>query len=111
MKLVPRSFSSCSESVSLLRPIIRTGTLAALYCRMSGGVMPGGSGRSSVCEIALICATPASTFAPGWKKTLITLTPRSVWDSMCWMSLTVVVEARSTMVVMRFCISSGASPP
>jgi len=97
--------------VSLLRLISSTGTLAALYCRISGGVIPGGSGRSSVFEIALIWATPASTRAPGWKNTLITLTPRSVCDSMCWMSFTVVVIARSTIVVMRFCISSGASPP
>ena len=77
---------------------------------MSGGVVPGGSGRSSVCEIAVTCATAASMLAPGWKKTLITPTPASDWLSMCSMSLTVVVIARSKIVTMRFSISSGDSP-
>ena len=44
---------------------------------MNGGLIPGGSCRSSVCEIAVICATAASTLTPGWKNTLTTATPRS----------------------------------
>ena len=58
----------------------------------SGGVVPGGSWRSSVCETAVTWATARSIRAPGWKKTLTTATPRSDCDSMCSMSLTVVVE-------------------
>jgi hypothetical protein len=43
----------------------------------------------------VICATAASVFTPGWKNTLTTDVPRSVSDSMCSMSLTVVVKPRS----------------
>ena len=42
-----------------------TGTSAALYCRISGGVMPGGSGLISVWQSAVTCATVALTSAPG----------------------------------------------
>ena len=72
--------------------------------------MPGGMIRRTVWLIALTCATPASTFAPGWKNTLMTLTPLSDCDSMCSMSLTVVVIARSDTVTIRFSISSGETP-
>ena len=34
--------------------------------------MPGGMERRMVCEMAVICAVAASSFAPGWKKTLMT---------------------------------------
>ncbi len=47
------------------------------------------------CEIAVTCAVAASMCAPGWKKILTTATPVSDWLSMCSMSLTVVVRARS----------------
>ena len=71
------------------------GTLEALYRMTSGGVAPGGSCLSSVCEIAVTCAVAASIFALGWKKIFTTPTPASDWLSMCSMSLTVVVSARS----------------
>ena len=72
-----------------------TGTLEAVYLMMSGGVVPGGSCRSCVCAIAATCAIAVSMFALGWKKTLMTAMPRSDCDSMCSMSLTVVVRPRS----------------
>ena len=58
----------------------------------------------------MICETAASIDAPGWKNTLITATPFTVCDSMCSMSLTVVVIARSSTVTMRRSMSSGANP-
>jgi hypothetical protein len=45
--------------------------------------------------MAVTCANAASIFADGWKKTLMTQTPLNDWLSMCSMSLTVVVSARS----------------
>ena len=62
---------------------------------ISGGVMPGGSCRSCVCETAVTCAIAWTTFALGWKNTLMTAMPSSDCDSMCSMSSTVVVSARS----------------
>ena len=88
-----------------------TGTSAALYCRISGGVMPGGSGLVTDWQSAVTWAIAAFTSAPGWKNILITLVPRTDCDSMCSMLLTVVVSARSTIVVMRSCISVGDRLP
>ena len=65
MKLSERSLSVCSESVLLLRLSCTMGTLEALYCRMSGGVVPGGNWRNCVCETAVICATAMSIFTVG----------------------------------------------
>ena len=45
--------------------------------------------------MAVTCAVAASILAPGWKKILMTAMPVSDWLSMCSMSLTVVVSARS----------------
>ena len=72
---------------------------------MSGGVMPGGRVRTAAWQIAVICAMAMSIFTFGWKNTLITPIPLSDWDSMCSMSLTVVVIPRSLMVTMRDAIS------
>jgi hypothetical protein len=49
LDLLPRSWSCCSESWSLLKLAISTGTLAALYWMMSGGKIPGGSCRTICC--------------------------------------------------------------
>src|SRR5437660_12721568 len=86
------------------------GTLDAENCRINGGVVPVGNTRRIVWLIAVTCATAASIRTPGWKKTLITEIPDTDCDSMCSMSLTVVVMARSLMVVKRFSISSGLVP-
>lgn len=51
-----------------------------------------------------------STLAFGWKYTRVTETPEYDCDSICSMSFTVVVMARSKMVTMRFSISSGGRP-
>ena len=67
MKFCPMSNSSCSLRVSLCRPSWRIGTLEASYLRMLGGKVPGGMGRSMVCEMAVICASASSTLAFGWK--------------------------------------------
>ena len=61
----------------------------------SGGVVPGGICRRTVCAIAVTCDTAASMRAFGRKKIFTTEIPASVCDSMCSMSLTVVVTARS----------------
>ena len=87
-----------------------TGMLEAEYLITKGGVMPGGSCLSSVCTAAVVCARPAWMFAVGWKNILITATPESEVESMCSMSLTMVVSARSVWPVMRWPISSGARP-
>src|SRR5206468_12447060 len=62
-------------------------------------------------QSAVTWAIAALMSAPGWKNILITLVPRTDCDSMCSMLLTVVVSARSTIVVMRSCISFGARLP
>ncbi len=50
MKLAAKSKTSCSESVLLLKPICKTGTSAALYAIMKGGIAPGGICRTAACE-------------------------------------------------------------
>ncbi len=42
---------------------------------ISGGCMPGGIRRKTVCAEAVICATAASTDAPGCRNTFTTLMP------------------------------------
>ena len=49
-------------------------------------------------------------FAVGWKKTLMTEMPASEVDSMCSMSLTVVVRLRSFCAEIRLPISAGGRP-
>src|ERR1700712_3220099 len=44
---------------------------------------------------ATVCAIAVWILADGWKNTLMTVTPDSDCDSMCSMSLTVVVNPRS----------------
>ena len=78
---------------------------------MSGGVEPAGNCLRRVCEIAVTCALAISIFVPGWKKTLVTDTPKSAWLSMCSMPFTVVVRARSKFPVKRCSMSSGGKPP
>ncbi len=73
-------------------------------------MVPGGRARSSVWAMELICASAISGLTLGWKNTLMTATPLYDCDSMCSMSLTVVVMARSVTVTMRFSMSSGVSP-
>ena len=81
---------------------------------MNGGVVPGGSTRSTVWLMAVVSATAASMEAFGWKKTRMTPAPMPApfkeFDSMCSMSLTVVVIARSEMVTIRPSISCAESP-
>ena len=48
--------------------------------------------------------------AVGWKKTLMTAMPASDVDSMCSMSLTVVVRLRSFCAAMRWPISCADRP-
>src|SRR5471030_853251 len=93
--LIAASNTVCSGSVGLDMPIWITGMLEAEYLMISGGVMPGGSWRRSVCSIATTCAMAVWILAVGWKNTLMTeMLARDV-DSMCSMSLTVVVRLRS----------------
>jgi hypothetical protein len=68
--------------------------LEAEYLMISGGVMPGG-----ICAAAPArsrpCAMAVWMLAVGWKKILMIEMPASDCDSMCSMSLTVVVRLRS----------------
>ena len=73
--------------------------------------MPGGSWRSCACSIATTCAIAVWMFAVGWKKTLMTVMPFSDVDSMCSMSLTVVVRLRSFCAAIRCPISVAGNPP
>ncbi len=77
---------------------------------MSGGCVPGGSPRSRVCDMAVICAFAVWRLAVGCKYTLMMVVPLMVVDSMCWMLSTVVVRVRSNTVVIRPSISSGLRP-
>ena len=45
---------------------------------ISGGAMPGGNCRSTVCEIAVIWALAVSSRAFGWRNTLMMAWPFSV---------------------------------
>jgi hypothetical protein len=109
-RLIVASNSDCSGRVGLARPSWITGMLDAEYLMTSGGVTPGGNWRSIVCSIAVTCAIAVWMFAFGWKKTLISEIPASDCDSMCSMSLTVVVRLRSFCAVIREPISGAESP-
>ena len=89
------SNNSCSDILELLKLYCEIGTDAALYWMISGGCIPGGIRRSTVCADAVIWATAESTDAPGCKKTFTTLMPLYDEDSMCSMLLTVTVRMRS----------------
>ncbi len=93
----PRSFNCCSFSPSPESPNCSTGTLEALYWMMNGGVEPGGRLRNCTWQIAVTWATALPMFTCGWKKILMTPMPLSDCDSMCSMSLTVVVMPRSLL--------------
>ena len=105
-----RSNTDCSGSVPLDSASCTTGMLDAEYLITSGGVMPGGSWRTCVCTAATVCAIADWMFAFGWKKTLMTEMLGSDVDSMCSMSLTVVVNPRSLEAAMRWPISCAGSP-
>ena len=77
-----------------------------------GGVAPGGMTRMiGLVDRGDLGDGRRRCWSPGWKKTLMTPTPVNDCDSMCSMSFTVVVIARSLIVTMRSAISSGVSPP
>jgi len=109
--LTAASNTVCSGNVGLDRPICTTGMLEAEYLMMSGGVIPGGSWRSCVCSIATTWASAVWMFAVDWKKTLMMVMPLSDVDSMCSMSLTVVVRLRSFWAAIRWPISCAGRPP
>src|ERR1700761_8045371 len=75
-----------------------------------GGVVPCGYCRSDVCAIAVTCATACEIFTDGRKKILVTETPFTVCDSVCSMSLTVVVKLLSNGRTMRSLNSCGDNP-
>ncbi len=66
-KLTPRSKSCCSARPSPESASWRIGTLEALKLMISGGPIPGGYWRSTVCEIAVIWALAVSSRAFGWR--------------------------------------------
>ena len=109
--LIAASNTVCSGKVGLDRPSCTTGMLDAEYLMTSGGDIPGGSWRSWVWPIATTWASAVWMLAFGWKKTLMTEMPLSEVDSMCSMSLTVVVRLRSFCAAIRCPISVAGSPP
>ncbi len=86
------------------------GTLEALYWMMKGGVVPGGKLRNCTWLMAVTWATAWPMLTCGWKKILMRPMPFSDCDSMCSMSLTVVVMPRSLLVTMRLAISCAERP-
>ena len=106
----PASNTCCSCSVGLESASWITGMLEAEYLMMSGGVMPGGSWRTCGCIAATTCAMAVWMLAVGWKNTLITVLPTSEVDSMCSMSLTVVVRPRSLEPAILCPISCAGRP-
>ena len=84
--------------------------LEAEYLITSGGVMPGGNCLTCVCTDATTWAIAVWMLTPGWKKTLMMLTPASDVDSICSMSLTTVVRPRSLDEAMRWPISCAGRP-
>ncbi len=77
---------------------------------MNGAVVPGGAGRSSVCDTPVICAKDSSSLTFGWKKYFTTEVPLRFCDSVCSTSLTVVCAVRSLCSTRRVAISSGDRP-
>ena len=77
---------------------------------ISGGVIPGGSCRTCGCTAATTCASAVWMSALAWKNTLSTDTPDNDTDSICSMSLTVVVRPRSVWPAIRWPISWADSP-
>ena len=59
-----------------------TGRLEASNFSTTGGSVPGGRRFKSASARLDNCVTSASALVPGWKKTLIMLTPSSERDSM-----------------------------
>ena len=79
---------------------------------MNGGVVPGGRlPQHGLRHRRHLGDRQLDLARPGWKKTLTTEMPRSDCDSMCSMSLTVVVSDRSKLETMRSAISSADRPP
>ncbi len=76
----------------------------------SGGVAPGGICFSCACSTATVCAIAVWMLAFGCRNSLMTVMPASDCDSMCSMSLTVVVRLRSLTDVMRLAMSSADRP-
>ena len=86
------------------------GTLDASYCRISGGIVPGGMRRRMVCEMAVDCATALAMSTPGWKKILMIAAPLTVCDSIDLTSLTAEETVNSLNVVMYFSNCAGGRP-
>src|SRR5689334_24047683 len=61
----------------------QTGMLEASNFRTTGGSVPCGRRPSCAVDRFEMVVTAESAFEPGWKKTLIMLTPGKERDSMC----------------------------
>ncbi len=109
-KFTAASNTACSVMLGLDSPSWMMGMLDAEYLMTSGGRMPGGSWRNCDCSIATTWAIAVGILAFGWKKILMMAKPANDSDSMCSMSLTVVVRLRSLTDVMRWPISCADRP-
>src|SRR5260221_4726239 len=79
-----RSKVCCSESVLLLMPYCKIGTVEALYWMINGGVGAGGSCLRIVFDHAGLFAKALPGEKPRWKKTFMTATltyqPCLIWS-------------------------------
>ena len=106
----PRSLSCCSFKPCPESPSCRIGH--------AGGVVLDDERRRGARRewrrwtwlMAVTWATALPMLTWGWKKILMRPMPLSDCDSMCSMSLTVVVMPRSLLVTMRLDISCADSP-
>ena len=71
--------------------------------------MPGGRRRNCAMARLEMVVTAESGFVPGWKYTLMMLTPGSERDSICSMPLP-RVKKRSKRLVISVSICSGGMP-
>ena len=75
----------------------------------TGGNVPGGRRRRFAMARLEMLVTDESGLVPGWKYTLMRLTPWSERLSM-WSTLLASVKKRSKRLVMSFSICSGGIP-
>src|SRR5258708_40377595 len=105
----PRSRKLASFNPSPFKVIKQTGKLDASNFNTTGGNVPGGSFRKLAIARLAILVTAESELKPGWKYTLMRLTPGSDRDSM-WSIPLARVKKRSKRPVMSVSICSGGMP-
>src|SRR5664280_1786947 len=104
-----RSRSEVSSRPSPLKVTRHTGRLDASNFSTTGGNVPGGSRRNWAMARLEMVVTAESGFVPGWKKTLMMLTPGRERDSMCSMPLPRVKKRSNLLVISCLLYTSDAA--